>query len=206
MFGRRQGDNTRPSDDRPRPADDAARPEDGGGSDAAEGTRDPDETQGLIDSLTAERDDLKDKWLRAMAEYQNYQRRAIANEHEARRQAVTSVLGSILPVLDSFDMALSAGPKDAAGSAMHEGMRAVQQALVTALGQHGVGLIKPVPNDAFDPNQHSAILQQAIEGVEPGRVSMCLQVGYSLGDRVARSAKVAVAPGTARDGEPAQGN
>jgi molecular chaperone GrpE len=70
---------------------------------------------------------------------------------------------------------------------------------VRVLELHGVALINPKPNDEFDPNRHSAIMQQAAEGVEPGRVSATYQPGYALGDRVIRSAKVAVAPAGAPD-------
>lgn len=185
----------------------------------------PDETQSLIDTLAHERDDFKDKWLRAMAEYQNFQRRAIQNEQEAKRQGITSVLMSVVPVLDSLDMALTnaaakagtstAGPEAAgtsapdtgeahSASAMTEGVRAVQQGLLAALGAHGVSVIRPAPGDVFDPNQHSAIVQMPgvqADGspIEAGRVSQTLQVGYALHahgqDRVIRSAKVAVVPG-----------
>lgn len=171
------------------------------------GPEDPDATQALIDSLAHERDDFKDKWLRAMAEYQNFQRRAISNEQEAKRQGVTSVLMSLVPALDAFEMALSAAPKDEPGRGVLAGMTAVQQSLLTALGHHGVSVIKPGSGDEFDPNKHSAIMQQpgttaAGEPIEPGRVSMCLQVGYLLstpgaGERVIRSAKVAIAPESA---------
>lgn len=163
------------------------------------GGGDPDQTSELIDSLTRERDDFKDKWLRAMAEYQNFQRRSIQNEQEAKRQGVTGVLNSLVPVLDSFEMALSASAPDAASSATLEGMKAVHQMLLAALGQHGIVLIKPQPGDDFDPSRHAALMQQPGttadgEPVESGKVSAVLQVGYALGDRAIRSAKVAVAP------------
>ncbi len=157
---------------------------------------------GALDAVTRERDEFKDKWLRAMAEYQNYQRRAIENEKEAKRQGVTSVLMSVVPVLDSFDMALTGSPlgQDAA---MSEGLKAIQQNLLAALASHGVSIIRPAPGDEFDPNRHSAIMQMpgtSPDGspVAPGHVSQVLQVGYVLNsggqERVIRSAKVAVVP------------
>jgi molecular chaperone GrpE len=89
---------------------------------------------------------------------------------------------------------------------MTEGVRAVQQGLLAALGAHGVSVIRPAPGDVFNPNQHSAIVQMPgalADGtpIEPGRVSQTLQVGYMLSahgqDRVIRSAKVGVVPGGA---------
>ena len=171
----------------------------GGGEPLAEG--DPDATADLIDQITAERDEAIANWKqsasdyqRALADYQNFQRRAVGNEAEAHRQGVTSVLGSILPVLDHFDLALSQKPTDDAGTKILEGVQVIRAELIRALENHGVKLIHPQPNDEFDPNRHSAIAQIKAEGVEPGRVSMTMQPGYLLGERVIRSAKVGVAP------------
>lgn len=196
MFGRKT--ESRPMSDDEREHAEASNP--GHGDDPradAVDPPDPDATQGMIDALAGERDEYKDKWLRAMAEYQNYQRRAIQNEIEAKRQGITAVLMSIVPVLDAFDMALGSGmgqKADQASAATLDGVRAIQQSLLTALASHGVGVIHPKPNDEFDPNLHSGIMQAPAEGVQPGRVSLCVQVGYQLGDRVIRSAKVAIAP------------
>jgi molecular chaperone GrpE len=75
-----------------------------------------------------------------------------------------------------------------------DGVKVIRQELLKALESGGVTVISPQPGDEFDPNRHSAIMQQPAEGVEPGRVSATFQPGYALGDRVIRSAKVAVAP------------
>src|SRR6185295_12223080 len=76
---------------------DGAGPNDGGHADEA-----LEQTAALVQSLTAEREDALEKWKRALADFQNYQRRALENEREARRQGATSVLQSIIPVLDHF--------------------------------------------------------------------------------------------------------
>ncbi len=202
MFGRRADDRApkdQDSDGSMSASDQHA--DDSDAHDAVEGADmgDPHAVRALVDALAAEREEFKDKWLRAMAEYQNYQRRALQNEIEAKRQGITGVLMSIVPVLDAFDMASSSAGGDAhASAATLEGVRVIHQTLLTALSAHGVSVIHPQPNDEFDPNLHSGIMERAVEGVEPGRVSMCVQVGYQLGDRagdrVIRSAKVAIAP------------
>ncbi len=178
----------------------------GSGGKGAEGDRplnevDPDATSELIDQLTAERDEAIVNWKqaqsdyqRALADYQNFQRRAANNETEAHRQGVTSVLGSILPVLDHFDLALAQKPTDDAATKILEGVKVIRGELIKALENHGITLINPQPNDEFDPVRHSAIAQLAGENVEPGRISFTMQPGYMLGDRVIRSAKVGVAP------------
>lgn len=186
---------------KPRHDDDPAAQHDCGCGDAGctpEGTParegDPDETQALIDSLTKERDELKDKWLRALAEYQNFQRRSAQNEQESRRQGVIQVIMSVVPVLDHFDLALAQPVADPAAAPFLEGIRAIRAELIRSLERHDVTTLNPQPSDPFDPNLHSAIMQQPAPGVEPGHISSTLQVGYRLGDRVIRSAKVAVAP------------
>lgn len=147
-----------------------------------------------IAALIAERDDAVDRYRRALADYQNYQRRSIENEREATRQGITAVLSSIMPVLDHFDLALSHKTDNAATNQVIEGVRVIREELIKALGMHGVTLINPAAGDEVDPLRHQVIMYQAVAGVEPGRVSMTLQGGYMLEQRVVRPAKVAVAP------------
>lgn len=144
--------------------------------------------------LTRERDEAMTQWKRSLADFQNYQRRALQNEQEAKRQGATGVINSVLPVLDHFDLALAQPTPDEASRKILDGVRVIRSELVRVLEGYGVVYINPKPNDEFDPNRHSAIMQQAADGVEPGRVSATYQPGYALGDRVIRSAKVAVAP------------
>ena len=144
--------------------------------------------------LTIERDEARGNLMRALADFQNYQRRALSNELEAKRQGIISVVTSVLPVLDHFDLALTQATPDEASRRIMDGVRVVRDELIKALGQHGVVLINPQPNDEFDPSHHSAIAHQPGEGVEPGRISMTFQPGYLLGERMIRPAKVAVAP------------
>jgi molecular chaperone GrpE len=147
-----------------------------------------------LTALAAERDEAVDKYRRALADYQNYQRRSIENEREARRQGVTDVLNSIIPVLDHFDLALSHKSDGAATSQVIEGVKVIRDELVKALSRHGIGIISPAPGDELDPLRHQVIVQQPAAGVQPGRISMTLQVGYTLEHRIVRPAKVAVAP------------
>lgn len=176
---------------RPTPKNDSMPPEDpSGGHDAA----DQNDLAEQVRRLSDERDQAQGDFKRALADFQNFQRRAALNEQEARRQGVTSVLGSVLPVLDHFDLALGQAAPDDSSRRILDGVKLIRAELVRALEAHGVKLISPQPNDEFDPNMHSAIMQQPVKGVKPGHVSATFQPGYSMGDRVIRSAKVAVAP------------
>lgn len=152
-----------------------------------------DDAERLLAEARAERDEINEKWKRTVADFQNYQRRAIQNEQEARRQGVSAVVMSVVPVLDHFDLALNQKAEGAAAGIL-EGVKVIRAELIRALERQGVKVISPSPNDAFDPMRHEAIMQQPAEGVEPGHISATFQPGFELGERVIRSAKVAVAP------------
>ncbi|MGP1272625.1 MAG: nucleotide exchange factor GrpE [Phycisphaerales bacterium] len=143
--------------------------------------------------LEARLADAEARALRAMADFQNFQRRAANNEIEARRQGVTAVVMALLPVLDNFELALQ--QREAGGSVEQilGGVEMVKAELFRALELQGVTRIDALPGEELDPGRHEAVSQMPIEGVEPGRVGQVFQFGYALGDRVLRPAKVVVA-------------
>ncbi len=202
MFGRKNNPSSDPGQPDPsRPKGDDAGSDEccgdscgcSGGMDAtAEGSADT--AAAALDKLRAERDEFNDKYLRALAEFQNYQRRAINNEKEARQQGASSVLNAILPVMDHFDMALGFDPAKASAAQVMDGVRVIRGELLKALQASGIAVINPEPNDEFNPGQHQAIMQQAADGVQSGHIVSTFQPGYILGERVVRPAKVVVAP------------
>lgn len=169
---------------------------------------DPDQTAQLIDSLQAEvadlrqhldttraeRDEARAAYQRSLADFQNYQRRALANEQQAREQGARGVVLSLMGPLDHFDLALGQNPETATAASVIAGVSMIKDELLRALGAHGIGLVRPAKGEAFDPQKHEAIMQQAAEGVEPGRVVATLRVGYTLNERVVRPAQVSVTP------------
>ena len=116
------------------------------------------------------------------------------NEKEARHQGASSVLNAIVPVMDHFDMALGLDPAKASAQQVIDGVKVIRAELLKALQASGITVLNPGPNDDFNPGQHQAIMQQAAEGVESGRIVNTFQPGYMLGERVIRPAKVVVAP------------
>lgn len=156
-----------------------------------EETPDPQEQ---IAQLQERIEELNNRYLRVLADYQNSQRRATTNEQEARRQGVQDVARSILTVLDHFDLALNQDPSKTTPEQLVSGVRVIRQELFRALQSHGLGAINPDPGDEFQPARHEAITHQQAPGVKPGHIAATLQTGYTLGDRVIRPAKVAVAP------------
>ncbi len=136
----------------------------------------------------------RDKYFRVMADFQNFQRRSLQNEANARQYAVAGLVERFIPVLDHFDVALSHDPGKASGEQVMQGVRVIREEFIRTLQRAGVRLIEPKPNDEFRPGQHEAIMQQPGEGVQSGRVAMCYQPGYAIGEQVVRAAKVGVAP------------
>ncbi len=164
---------------------------------------DLDLTDPVLDQLQQERDEFEERYKRALADSQNIQRRAVENEREARRQGASGVLQAIIPILDNFELALSHEVADPGAKQVIDGIRAIQASLLDALSRHGVGVIKPEVASDFDPMRHEALIQQAADGAPAGTVSGVIQIGYTLGERVIRPAKVMVAPedaGVASDG------
>lgn len=143
--------------------------------------------------------ELKDRWLRAEAELQNYRRRAARDLEEARRNAEESVMFDVIESLDDLERALAAVPADGAGEAWAAGVKLVAQRLRDGLARRGVSVVDPA-GEPFDPAFHDALLQMpAPEGVAPGTVLQVALRGYRRGDRALRAARVVVA--RAADGE-----
>ncbi len=152
------------------------------------------ELQTAIRILNAELVQAKSDTLRAVADFQNLQRRTSEQEPRMRQNAMGMVVRQVIPVLDHFDLALAQDPARMTVSAAIDGMHMVRSELIKALERSGVELIQPKTGDAFDPHHAEAIMQHAAAGIESGHVSMTLQPGYRLGETVLRAAKVAVAP------------
>ncbi|MFN0011362.1 MAG: nucleotide exchange factor GrpE [Phycisphaerales bacterium] len=192
-------------------------PADPSAADAAARLDTVDETAALIDdlslrvdALTRERDAAQEAHKRALAEFQNYQRRSLTNEQQAREFGVRGVLQSVMPVVDHFDMALGLDAEKTTAKQVMGGVAMIKDELLRVLGAHGVAVIRPAPGDAFDPNQHEAIVHVPASTVGDGCVVATLRLGYSLSGRVVRPAQVSIAkgaenPGCAPDGADAAG-
>ena len=148
------------------------------------------------DALRGEIAEWQDKYHRALADFQNFQRRSIENEAEARKQGVRSVVEKLLSVLDNFDLALTAAQSATATDQILSGVTVIRDEMLSALQTLGLSRITPEVGEEFDPQQHEAMTRMEAQGVEvkPGHISAALAPGYKLNDRVVRSAKVAIAP------------
>jgi molecular chaperone GrpE len=183
-----------------------------GAPDQTAGTETGIETQ--LAKLQAERDDLKDKLLRTLAEMENLRRRTEREIADAKAYAVTSFARDMLGSSDNLRRALESVPAeamktaDAAVKALHEGVELTERELLKTLERHGVRRIDP-QGEKFDPNLHQAMFEAPDATIAKGLVSKVVQTGYKIGERVLRPALVGVSAGApkapeAPAGEPTQ--
>lgn len=156
--------------------------------------------------LRAERDDLKDKLLRTLAEMENLRRRTEREIADAKAYAVTSFARDMLGTSDNLRRALESVPEeaktaaDAVFKALHEGVELTERDLLKTLERHGVRKIDP-QGEKFDPNLHQAMFEAPDAGVPKGMVSKVVQSGYKIGERVLRPALVGVSAGAPKPAE-----
>lgn len=136
--------------------------------------------------------ELKDKYLRSVAEFDNYRKRTLKERAELILNGGEKVLTAILPVVDDMERAIDNGAKTDDPQVLREGMELIYHKLMKVLESQGVSLIDT--NDAdFDTDIHEAVAMVPGMGDEKkGKVIDCLQKGYKLNDKVIRHAKVAV--------------
>lgn len=133
---------------------------------------------------------LKDKYLRTVAEFENYKKRTLKEKAELILNGGEKTVTAILPVLDDFERALADKTEDAV--AIKEGMELIFKKFVKSLESLGVKKIE-TEDKTFDVDFHEAIAM--VPGVgddKKGKVIDCVQTGYTLNDKVIRHAKVAV--------------
>ncbi len=148
-----------------------------------------------LDQVIAERDEWKDRALRAIAETENVKRRAEAQANDARAYAIQRFAKDLLTVADTLERGLQAAPKDAEGptAAMVTGLELTQKSLLSAFETNGLTRVAPEPGEAFDPHLHQAMMEQPSETLQAGQVIQTLQPGYALFGRTIRAAMVVVA-------------
>ena len=130
-----------------------------------------------------------ERYMRLMAEFQNFKRRAAREKSDIHAFANERIVGDLLPVLDNFERALDTETEDL--EAYAKGMQLIFEQLKTALEKAGLKEIDALGLD-FDPNVHNAVMTDNTEEYENDKISKVLQKGYKLNDKVIRPSMVAV--------------
>ena len=155
-----------------------------GGKTPAEEELDP------LVSAQNEAEQWKDKYIRLVAEFENYKKRTLKEKSELILNGSEKTVAAILPILDDFERATADKTEDP--QAIKEGYELIYKKFLKALETLGVNKIK-TDNADFDVDYHEAIAMVPGMGDDKkGKVIDCVQTGYTLNDKVIRHAKVAV--------------
>ncbi len=135
--------------------------------------------------------EVKDRFLRSVAEFENYRRRSRKEWELLKHQAKVDVILGVLEIVDDFERALAVVSEDDT-SDLVQGIRLIYNNLQALLERHGVHEV-PGAGSRFDPVHHMAVGQIETDAVESGHVAEVVQKGYQVGDSVIRPARVIVA-------------
>lgn len=146
----------------------------------------------MVDAAQAKANEYLEGWQRARAEFANYKKRVEREMKDSHNQAAGSVLKDILPAIDDFERAVSHIPENLQDDPWVGGVGMILRKLNKVLEDYDVKVIDPT-GEPFDPNLHEAIGMEDSDDVEAGHITVTMQKGYVLGDRVLRPALVRVA-------------
>lgn len=147
-----------------------------------------------IAELEAERDALKDKWMRALADAENSRKRSERDRREAEQYGGSRLARDMLPVFDNMKRAVEAIPEEnrEANKGVIEGLELTMRELLNVFRKHGIILISPAVGDKFDPAVHEAMFEAPVPGTKAGEIIQVSADGFMLHDRLLRPAKVGV--------------
>ncbi len=141
-----------------------------------------------IEKLKIEAEENKNKWMRSVAEFDNYKKRNAKMWQEAFNEGVSSIILKILPVGDNLEWALSIGLDEKT----EQGVRNIKKKFDETLAGIGIEEINPIGSE-FNPNEAEAVMMvDAEEGEKADTVKQVLQKGYRMKDKIIRYAKVSV--------------
>ena len=172
--------------------DNGAAPEETGNADLPE--LDAFALEGELEAVRAERDDFRDRFMRALADAENSRKRADRDRREAEQYGSTRLARDLLPVYDNLSRALAAIPEEsrAASAALIEGVELTQRELTKVMDKHGVKAVSPAIGDMFDPQNHEAMFEAPVPGTKAGQIIQVMTEGFMLYDRLLRPAQVGV--------------
>ena len=165
----------------------------------SEDSKEEDKKKGLFNKkekknpLQEKVDELNDKVLRQMAEFENFRKRTDKEKAQQFELGQSNILEKLLPIVDNFERGLAAVPEAEKDGAFADGMNKIYKQLITELENLGVTPIEAVGKE-FDPNFHNAVMQVESEEYGSGIVAQELQKGYMFHDTVLRHSMVGVTP------------
>ncbi len=148
-------------------------------------------TEEKLQSVRRDLEELKDRHLRKLAEFENMRKRAEREKAEYQRSALAKFVTDLLPIADSFDRALEHAPAEALETDFGQGVTLIRRQLSELWKKYGVSEVET--SGAFDPNLHEAVATEVIPGAPRDAIVEVMRKGYRLNDRLLRPAAVKVA-------------
>ena len=167
-------------------------------ADAGESLDASDEIPAGVEAIIQERDELKDRLLRTMADAENTRKRGERDRREAEQYGGAKLARDMLPVYDNLKRALDAAGDDVSESekAVLEGIELTMRELLNIFSKHGIQLIAPEEGETFDPQMHQAMFEAPVPGTKKGAIIQVMAEGFMLHDRLLRPAQVGVSSAT----------
>ena len=150
-----------------------------------------DSKESAFDKVLKESEENRDRWLRSVAELENFKKRSLQERSKLLKYKDEDLLRELLPVVDNLERALSNSPKDDMENPLTQGVQMVLRMFAEALKKYGVTEIEAL-GKSFDPQFHEAIAQEPSANGPSNLVTRELEKGYMYKDRLLRPAKVIV--------------
>jgi len=147
-----------------------------------------------LEALRNERDDMRDRFMRALADAENARKRGERDRREAEQYGGSKLSRDILPVYDNLKRAMDAATDEQreVSKALFDGIELTMRELLSVFKKHGIELIAPVIGDVFDPQIHQAMFEASVPQTKAGDIIQVMTEGFLLHDRLLRPAQVGV--------------
>ena len=158
----------------------------------AEPKTDKDEMVLKIEKLESENAELKDKFLRKHADFENFRKRMFKEKEDSIKYANSNLLGDLIPIIDDFERAINSADDSKDFDTFLKGVELIEKQFASMLEKKW-GLKRfDAKGESFDPEKHEAFMMEESSSVSEPEVVEVFQKGYQLNDRVIRHAKVKV--------------
>ncbi|MEN8662331.1 MAG: nucleotide exchange factor GrpE [Lentimonas sp.] len=151
-----------------------------------------------LEKAQQEAAEMKTRYLRSVADMENFRKRIAREKQDIIRSAAANVLESLLPVLDNMKLGLQAAENHPEAKDVTVGFKMVDDQLKKSLSEQGLEELAP-DGKVFDPNFHECIAHQPSEDVKEDHVIQTVRAGYRLNERLIRAASVIVSSGPQKD-------
>ncbi|WP_375229427.1 nucleotide exchange factor GrpE [Roseobacter sp. S98] len=147
-----------------------------------------------LEQVKAERDEYKDRFMRALADAENSRKRSDRDRREAENYGGSKLSRDILPVYDNMKRAIETvtDEQKEANAALIEGIELTMRELLSVFKKHGIEIIAPEVGERFDPKLHQAMFEAPLPGTKAGDIIQVAAEGFMLHDRLLRPAQVGV--------------